>query len=134
MKLQKNRKSNDHIHNTVAAFWNLYWKYKISRLKATWSKQSFYSDTTSFDRNFHMTAGWKSPHLVAGPAHLIWTAPKLTRLIIPLTPAAFCVFTKPLNIILGEKRPIQKPEIAPKRCYVNLMPQSLKNTCEGIHW
>ena len=77
MKLQKNRKSNDHIHSTVAAFWNLYWKYKISRLKATWSKQSFYSDATSFlqwDRKFHMNAGWKSPHL-AGPAHLIWTAP-----------------------------------------------------------
>ena len=77
MKLQKNRKSNDHIHNIVAAFWNLYWKYKISRLKATWSKQSFYSDATSFlqwDRKFHMNAGWKSPHLAepthgAAPAH-----------------------------------------------------------------
>ena len=74
-----------------------------------------------------MNARWKSPHLaepaqLAGSAHLIWTPPKLTRLIISLAPAAFCVFTKPLNIILGEKRPIQKPEIAPKRCYVNLMP------------
>ena len=33
-----------------------------------------------WDRKFHMNARWKSPHLaesahVAGPAHLIWTAP-----------------------------------------------------------
>ena len=54
-------------------------KIIISRLKATWSKQSFYDDATSFlpwDRNFQMNAGWKSPHLAepahtAGPAHLI---------------------------------------------------------------
>ena len=54
------------------------------RLNATWSKQSFYSDATTFlqwDRKFQMNAVWKSPHLaelahIDGPAHLIWVAPK----------------------------------------------------------
>ena len=63
-------------------------KIIISRLKATWSKQSFYDDATSFlpwDRNFHMNAGWKSPHLaepahIAGPAHLIQSLNKVCRL------------------------------------------------------
>ena len=57
----------------------------ISRLKASWS---FYGDATSFlqwDRKFHVNAGLKSPHLaepahVAGPAHLIWTAPNIKQI------------------------------------------------------
>ena len=66
MKLQKNRKSSDHIHNTVYSIMNM----------ILWSKQSFYSDTTSFlqwDRKFHMNAGWKSPHL-AEPAKPSWAS------------------------------------------------------------
>ena len=90
MKLQKNRISSDHIDNTVYSkmkllqLWNLYWKYKISRLKATLSRQSFYSEATrtlQWDGKIPYENSIKSPHLaepahVAGPAHLTWTASK----------------------------------------------------------
>ena len=60
------------------------------------------SDATSFlqcDRKFHMNAGWKSPHLaepthVAGPAHLIWTVPKLDSLFREIISPQGCNCTK----------------------------------------
>ena len=64
MRLQKNRKSSDHIHITVYSKMKLLQPNKIagihienihiSHLKATWSKQSFYSDASSFLQKFHM--------------------------------------------------------------------------------